>query len=30
MMAVISLYAVAFFIFHSPTYNMVHLAFFIL
>ena len=26
MMAIISLYAVAFFIFHSPTYGMVHLA----
>ena len=26
MMAIISLYAVAFFIFHSPTYVMVHLA----
>ena len=26
MMAIISLYAVAFFIFHSPTYGLVHLA----
>jgi len=26
MMFVISLYAVAFFVFHSPTYGMVHLA----
>ena len=26
MMLIISLYAVAFFIFHSPTYGMVHLA----
>ena len=26
MMAIISFYAVAFFIFHSPTYGIVHLA----
>lgn len=26
MMLIISLYAVAFFVFHSPTYGMVHLA----